>query len=104
MRVVFLYQPNSEYARIVEEYVHDFTHGHPDRSCELMSLSTREGADMARLYDIVAYPAILAVADSGELLKDWQGPMLPPISNLLYYDLVAHVRIKNIYAKWPSTT
>jgi hypothetical protein len=85
MRVIALYQPNSEYARIVEEYVHDFTHGHPERKCSLVSLDTREGADMARLYDIVQYPAILALSDKGELLKDWQGSMLPLSNEVAFY-------------------
>lgn len=44
---------------------------------ELISLDTIDGSDMARLYGIVQYPALLALRDDGQLMKDWQGNALP---------------------------
>lgn len=52
---------------------------------ESISLDTREGADMARLYDITAYPAILVLRDSGELLQYWSGDQLPLMSEVAAY-------------------
>lgn len=84
MKIVILYHPNSDHARKVEEYAHDFSHqlGH---QLELISLESTEGAEKARTYDIVRYPAVMAMSDSGELLKAWQGPVLPLMNELSFY-------------------
>lgn len=61
---------------MVEEYAHDFerTRG---KKIELLSLETREGANLATTYDVVRYPALLVIKDGGELLKYWEGDGLP---------------------------
>lgn len=84
MRLVMLYHPQSEFARIVEEYAHDFekSRGH---SLDLLSLETVEGAHIAKLYDIVSYPALLAVRDDGQLLKNWEGESLPLMDEVAAY-------------------
>ena len=85
MKVVVLYRPNSEHARVVEQYIHDFTRQEPDRKIELLSIDTVEGSQKAEVYDITAYPAVLALADDGQLLKYWQGDQLPLMNELAYY-------------------
>lgn len=84
MKLSILYQPNSESARKVEEYAHDFQRqrGH---QISLISLETREGADLAKLYDIVHYPAILATKDNGELINFWSGDELPLMNEVAAY-------------------
>lgn len=84
MKIAILYYPESEHARKVEEYVHDFSREH-NAEIELISLASRDGADTAKLYDIVQYPAILAMDDAGVLQKAWQGPILPLMSDVAYY-------------------
>ena len=84
MRVAILYRPNSEYARIVETYAHDLLKQHQIKS-DIMSLDSREGAAFASLYDITAYPAIMALADDGQVLKDWTGPELPLMREVSSY-------------------
>lgn len=84
MKVVILYRPNSEWTRTVEEYVHDFDRQR-GKKVELVSLDTREGADMARLYDITAYPAVIALRDSGEMMANWQGEKLPLMNEVAAY-------------------
>jgi len=84
MNLVMLYRPNSEFSRTVESYVHEFEQTKKHK-IELMSLDTREGADIAKVYDIVQYPALLARRESGELLKDWQGPYLPLMNEVAGY-------------------
>lgn len=76
MKAVFLYRPNAEFARLVEEYARDFE-ANRGKSIQLLSLDTAEGADMARLYDIVQYPALVVIREDGQLLKQWQGEHLP---------------------------
>ena len=85
MKLIILYHPNSEFARSVEEFVHDYERQVWGQTAELMSLETREGAEAARLYGIVQYPAVLALRDNGELLKEWQGERLPLINEVASY-------------------
>jgi len=84
MKVVALYRPDSEFARMVEEYVHDFERQR-SKTVKLVSLDTKEGADIAALYDIIQYPALLALRDDGQLLKTWQGPQLPLMDEVAGY-------------------
>lgn len=79
-----LYHPRSEFARSIEEYAHDFERIRGS-AIELISLETVEGSDMAKLYDIVRYPALLAVRDNGELLKNWEGESLPLMDEVAGY-------------------
>lgn len=86
MRIVLLYHPESDHSRQVEVFAHDFQKlGHGE--VELISLETTQGAELAKLYDIVAYPAVLAIRDSGELLKNWEGENLPLINEVAAYSI-----------------
>ena len=84
MKVVILYHPNSEFARSVEEYAHEFERTR-HKSIELVSLDTPEGSNMARLYDITVYPAMLALQNDGQLLNYWQGPQMPIMNEVAAY-------------------
>ncbi|MBX4199395.1 hypothetical protein KW789_00665 [Candidatus Saccharibacteria bacterium] len=85
MRVVFLYHPKSEQEGRVLDYVHEYKSRHPEIEPELMSLETREGAEMAKLYDVTSYPAVLAVSRDGHLQQFWQGEQLPLMRELDAY-------------------
>ncbi len=84
MKAVIIYHPDSESARKVEEFVYEFEKrtGH---TMDLISLETQEGAELARVYDVVRYPAILTIRDNGELLKNWEGEELPLINEVTAY-------------------
>ncbi|HTE21849.1 MAG TPA: hypothetical protein VK674_02305 [Candidatus Limnocylindria bacterium] len=84
MKAVILYRPGSEFARIVEEFARDFERQR-GKTLELLSLDTVAGADMARLYGINQYPALLTLRDDGQLLKDWQGEHLPLMEEVAGY-------------------
>ena len=87
MKLLILYQPNSEHATAVESYVRDFEHQHDTGTnrVELQSVNTREGAATASLYDIMQYPAILAIADDGSVLNSWVGDSLPLMDEVAGY-------------------
>ena len=85
MRIVILYHPQSDHAGKVEDYAHEYHMRHQDREIEKISLETKEGWEMAKLYDAVRYPAVLALADDGELQGMWQGDMLPLMGELDSY-------------------
>jgi len=84
MKLVGLYHAHGEYARLLEEYARDLerTHG---KVLELKDLETKEGADIATLYDIVQYPAILVVRDDGGLAKVWAGVTFPLMDEVSGY-------------------
>lgn len=86
MKIVILYHPASEHSRQVEEYRRDFERSQNVGPIELVSLEAREGADMARLYDIVRYPAVLAITEHDKaLMKLWQDEKLPLMSEVASY-------------------
>lgn len=80
-----LYRPNSEHSRKVEDYVKNFIRINRDRKIDLVSLDTREGSATASIYDVVEYPAVLALSDDGSVLRNWQGEQMPLINELAYY-------------------
>ena len=92
MNVVMLYHPNSEHERAVLNFERDFEH-QTSRKVDLVSLETIEGAEMAKLYDVTQYPAVIAKDVEGKLLKMWEGDRLPLINEVSYYaeeDLSRH--------------
>jgi len=85
MRVAVLYYSNSEQERTVLEFEHDYEHV-TGRKLTLYDLNTIEGTEMASLYDVVQYPAVLAISNDGQMLKLWQGEILPLMNEVMYYD------------------
>jgi hypothetical protein len=85
MRTVILYHPQSEFTGKVEDFKRDFEARHPDKKVELISLETVEGADMAKIYDVVRYPAILVIGPGGSLQKFWQDQPFPLMDEVLAY-------------------
>lgn len=86
MKAVVLYRSNSEHARAVEEFAHEFER-RTSKKLELQELDTREGADMAKLYDVTSYPAVLAMSEDGQLLKLWMGERMPLVDEVAGYVL-----------------
>lgn len=85
MKAVILYHPNQEFGGLAEDFKRDFESRMKGREIELVSLETVAGADMAKLYDVVRYPAILVISDSGGLQKLWQDRPLPMIDEVAAY-------------------
>ena len=85
MKLVVLYQPNTEFARITEEYVQEFKGLHPEAEVVLVDVDSIEGSKQAQLYDVVQYPALLAIANNGSLLNMWSGNLLPLMDEVMGY-------------------
>lgn len=85
MKVLILYRPKSEHARTIESFVRDFKQRHEDDHLELVDVDARDGIATASLYDIMSYPAILALRDDGTVLHSWEGDMLPLMDEVAYY-------------------
>ncbi len=86
-RVVVVYKPNSEYARIIEDYIRDF-YRQTGRQLDTLDPETREGIAFCETYDVIEYPSIVAVSNDGQVLNSWRGlPPLPTMSDLSYYNM-----------------
>lgn len=85
MKVLILYRPESEHARQVEEFIHDFQRRQATQRLELLNVDSREGIATASLYDIMQYPAILVVQNDGMIQKVWEGEALPLMDEVAAY-------------------
>lgn len=84
--MLVLYRPESEHSSAVESFVRDFQSRYESgRKLELVSLNTRDGAATASLYDVMNYPAILALANDGSVLNVWQGTPMPLMDEVAGY-------------------
>lgn len=86
MKVLVLYRPNSEYARVVEEFIRNFearTDG--SHRLEVLNLDSRDGNAIAMLYDVMQYPAVLVLQGDGSLQKSWEGGTMPLIDEVVAY-------------------
>lgn len=85
MRMVVLYHPKGEFAGMAEDYKRDFEYQHPGKKIEMVSLETINGAEMAKLYDVVRYPALLAIENDGRLRQIWQDKPWPLMDEAYAY-------------------
>jgi hypothetical protein len=87
MRLLIIYRPNSEHARAVETFIHDFQRLHegPGRRMEVMSTETRDGAATMSLYDIFESPVIMVLGDDGQMTTHWSGEQLPLMDEVASY-------------------
>lgn len=84
MRVVIVYKDQTDYARSVIDFLHDFEHqtGH---ILETIDPDSPEGMLFCDTYGIVEYPTIIATSDDGVMQNTWNGLPLPTISEVSYY-------------------
>lgn len=85
MKVVILYRTRSEQASAVESFIRDFRTSHQSGRLEILDVDSRDGMAMATLYDVMQYPAILALRNDGSVLKSWEGDALPLMDEVAYY-------------------
>lgn len=84
MKLLAIYRPQSEFARIVEEYARDIEYQQGVKM-ELVNIDTRDGAAMASLYDITQYPSIIVLKDDGQMQQMWSGGIMPLMNEVAGY-------------------
>jgi hypothetical protein len=84
MRVLVVYKESTDYARQVIDYIRDFER-QTGRKLEIINPDTPQGTEFCRVYDIVEYPTLIALADDGTMQTFWRGLPLPTISEVSYY-------------------
>lgn len=89
MKVLVLYRPNSEFARRVEEFIHDLqeVHNVDERHLQVLDYDSREGSATASLYDVMNQPSIVVVGDDGAYVKSWEGSELPLLEEVAGYTI-----------------
>lgn len=86
MSVVMLYRSNSERERKSLEFVENYKR-RTGRDINLVDVNTVEGSNMANLYDILDYPAIIALTSDGAVQQVWAGENMPLIDDVSYFDI-----------------
>ena len=86
MKAVILYRPNTELETSVNEYVREFKR-QTSRSIELVDVDSVQGIEVAKLYDIMQFPAILVFRNDGQFIQSWiDRDKWPTISELSFYN------------------
>lgn len=84
MRVVVVYKQQTDYARDVENFLFDFKRV-TGRELETLDPESGEGILFCETYDIMQYPTVLALSDTGQMQNVWPGLPLPTISEVSFY-------------------
>lgn len=85
MRLCILYHPSSDHASLVEGFARDINQRY-QKTVDLISLESREGDSLAKVYDVISYPAVLVIReDDHQLNMEWEGPNLPQIDEVMGY-------------------
>lgn len=86
MKVVILYKPNSETDSSVQEYVREFSR-ETGRTIELIDSESVRGVQLAELYEVMRFPAIIALRNDGSYVESWlDREKWPTISELSFYN------------------
>lgn len=85
MKAVILYKPMSEHDTPVQGYVREFSH-RTGRQLELVDAESPEGIQMSGLYDVLQFPALVAMRDDGQLMQVWpEFDRWPTMNELTFY-------------------
>ena len=84
MRVVCIYRENQDYSRTVDEWLENFRR---QTGKEIETMNPDENTSFCETYDIVEYPTILALDESGKICASWRGKELPLINEVSFYAL-----------------
>lgn len=84
MKVVVIYKDQTDYSRVVIDFLHDFEKqtGHV---LETIDPDTPEGTLFCEAYGVVEYPSVIAISDGSVMQNSWSGVPLPTISEVSYY-------------------
>jgi thioredoxin-related protein len=87
MKVLVLYRPKSEHARKVEIFLHDLQKQHDvdQSSLKILDVDSREGIELATVYDIMTTPAIVVTDNNGGYINSWVGEELPLMRDVAAY-------------------
>ena len=82
MRVICIFRENQDYSRSVTEWLENFRR---QTGYEIETMNPDENTGFCETYDVVEYPTIMALGESGDVRASWRGRTLPLINEVLYY-------------------
>jgi len=82
VRVVCIFRENQDYSRSVTEWLENFRR---QTGYEIETMNPDENTGFCETYDVVEYPTIMALGESGDVRASWRGRTLPLINEVLYY-------------------
>lgn len=85
MKAVVVTKERTDYARDVETYLGDFRRV-TGRELEVIDPESPDGVSFCRTYDILQFPTLVALDDSGQMLNIWKGLPFPTINEVSYYN------------------
>jgi hypothetical protein len=85
MKVLVLYRPKSEHGRLIENFIVESRRRLDEASLEVLDVDSRHGSELASLYDVMQYPAILVLANDGFVQKSWAGDNIPLLDEVMGY-------------------
>ena len=84
MKVVCLYREDTDYAREVTDWMHEFER-ETGKRIEVLDPDSVDGDIFTRAHDILQFPMVVALTNDGVVHKKWGGTPLPQFDEVLYY-------------------
>lgn len=84
MKTYVIFRDNTDYARTVTDYLRDFER-FTGKSLLTVDPDSRQGSGFCTTYDIVEYPTVIAIDETGIMQNMWRGLPLPTINEVSYY-------------------
>ncbi len=84
MRTICIFRDNQDYTRTVTDWLENF---YRQTGKKIETMDPDENTGFCTTYDIVEYPTIVAIDDSGKLVAIWRGRNLPLINEVNYYTM-----------------
>ena len=85
MRIAVLSKDGYDYSSAVDDFVMELESQAVGAEIERLNPDTYEGESLARSLDILEFPAVIVLDDSGSSVQQWLGMPLPPVSEVSYY-------------------
>jgi methyl coenzyme M reductase alpha subunit len=85
MKVLIFYRVDSEEHRLVDEFIHEFKRRYPELELTLTDVDSIAGSRDADVYDVVQYPTVIAVSNSGATLQRWAAGQMPLMNEVAYF-------------------
>jgi len=84
MRAVIVWRRESDYGRVVEDYIRDFEML-TGKEIESIDPDAQGSEGFLETYDVVEYPTIFGLDDAGKVMESWRGLPLPRLNEVAYY-------------------
>ena len=84
MRTICIFRDNQDYTRLVTDWLENF---YRQTGKTLETMNPDENPSFCETYDIVEYPTIIALGETGEVRALWRGHDLPLINEVSYYTI-----------------